>query len=84
MNIKQIIWLSLVMLVLSSPVSADDKKATMRPTTSETRHYWQFHSDPDPKKSGWTLQSDRVYKYEIKDGDHKGSWREKARGKRKE
>lgn len=81
---KRIVWLSLVILVLSSPVSADDKKATMRPTTSETRHYWQFHSDPDPKKSGWTFQSDRVYKYEIKGGDHKNAWREKSRGKRKE
>ena len=79
---KRIIWLSLVMLVLASPVSADDKKATMRPTTSETRHYWQFHSDPDPKKSGWTFETDRVYKYEIKDGDHKGLRRDKASEKK--
>ena len=31
-----------------------------------TRSYRQFHSDPDPKKSGWTFQTDRVYNYEIK------------------
>lgn len=80
---KQIIWLSLTLLILTSPVSADDKKATMRPTTSETRHYWQFHSDPDPKKSGWTFQTDRVYNYEIKDGEHKGSGKDKSREKRK-
>jgi hypothetical protein len=25
-----------------------------------TRYYWQSHSDSDPKKSGWTFQTDRV------------------------
>jgi hypothetical protein len=80
---KKIIWLSLTLLILTSPVSADDKKATMRPTTSESRHYWQFHSDPDPKKSGWTFETDRVYNYEIRGSDHKDSWKEKSNGKRR-
>lgn len=62
---------------------AEGKKANMRPTTSETRSYWQFRSDPDPKKSGWTLQQDIIYIYEIKDNDHNGSRKEKSSGERK-
>jgi hypothetical protein len=63
----------------------DDKgrKSTARPTTSETRSHYQYHFDPDSKKSGWRLEHDRVYNYEIKGGDHKGSWKEKSRGKSK-
>jgi hypothetical protein len=39
-------------------------------------------SDPDPKISGWTFETDRVYNYEIKGGDNKDSWKEKSNERR--
>ena len=64
---KNMIWPILGLLIWASPVMAGDDKTTVRPTTSETRTHYQFHSDPDPKKSGWTTETDRVYNYEITD-----------------
>lgn len=65
---KQMILTVLGLLILAPPVIAGDEKTTVRATTSETRTYYQFHSDPDPKKSGWTTETDRVYNYEMTDG----------------
>ncbi len=81
---KPIIWLSLVMLVLSSPVRADDKRRPCDLRHRKPGTTGSSISDPYHKKSCWTFQTDRVYKYEIKDDNHKGSLREKSRGKRKE
>jgi hypothetical protein len=67
MNMKQMILPILALLILTSPVIAGDDKTTVQPTTSETRTHYQFHSDPDPKQSGWTTERDRVYNYEITD-----------------
>jgi hypothetical protein len=67
MNMKQMILPILALLIWASPVIAGDDKTTVRPTTSETRTHYQFHSDPDPSKSGWTTERDRVYNYEITD-----------------
>jgi hypothetical protein len=76
MKMKQILWLSLIVLILAPQVIAGDDKTTVRPTTSETRTHYQFHSDPDPKKSGWTTETDRVYNYEITDSKgHKATAR---------
>jgi hypothetical protein len=57
----------LTLLIWTLPVLAGDERSTVRPTTSETRTHYQYHSDPDPKKSGWTTERDRVYHYEITD-----------------
>jgi hypothetical protein len=64
---KKILWLFLMMLISVSPAIAGDDKTTVRPTTSETRTHTYFHSDPDPSKSGWRTETDRVYNYEITD-----------------
>jgi hypothetical protein len=67
MNMKKLLWLSLIVLISVSRVIAGDEGTTVRPTTSETRSHYQFHSDQDPSKSGWTTERDRVYNYEITD-----------------
>jgi hypothetical protein len=70
MKMKQTVLTISLAIILASPVIAGDDKTTVRPTTSETRTHYQFHFDPDPKKSGWKKETDRVYHYEIT--DHKG------------
>lgn len=67
MNMEKMILTVLALLIWASQVIAGDDKTSVRPTTSETRTHYQFHSDPDPKKSGWTAETDRVYHYEITD-----------------
>ena len=64
---KKVILAICTLLIWSLPVLGGDDKMTVRPTTSETRTNYQFHSDPDPKKSGWKTETDRVYNYEITD-----------------
>jgi hypothetical protein len=67
MNMKKMVLAIFTLLVWASPVMAGDGKTTVRPTTSETRTHTTFHSDPDPSKSGWRTETDRVYHYEITD-----------------
>jgi hypothetical protein len=67
MNMKKMILPVLTLLIIATPVLAGDDKTTVRPTTSETRTHYQFHSDPDPKQSGWKTETDRVYNYQITD-----------------
>jgi hypothetical protein len=67
MNMNKMILAIFVLLAWASPALAGDDKATVWPTTSESRTSYRFHSDPDAGKSGWATETDRVYNYEITD-----------------
>jgi hypothetical protein len=71
MKMKKTVLSIFMTLILATPVLAGDDKITVRPTTSETRTYYRFQSDPDPGKSGWRTETDRVYNYEITDSKGK-------------
>jgi opacity protein-like surface antigen len=57
-------------MMFSSTCQADtivahkNQNATLR---TETRHYYEFKFDTDPKKSGWEFKKDRIYIEEKKD-----------------
>lgn len=55
-----------VNVCLADNVVSIDKTKNSKIRT-ETRHYYEFKSDPDPKKSGWSLEKDRVYINEKED-----------------
>jgi len=45
-----------------------DKKSTTR---VETRSYWEFREDDNPKKAGWKLRKDRLYVTEPSEKNEK-------------